>query len=131
LVSEGISQFTIHLLDLTYGPGGLIRAINLVFLLGRYSYTTLPGLGPTIRHGRIPYSDYKHGDQIELLSRPSDSQLDNLLLGLLRRAKNAGKIENLDLKETAFLKAEIEYLAEFDIMSYFKQSYPLMLGWAP
>lgn len=54
-VSERILLFFHHAQELSEMPGGLILAIDLVLLLGKYSYATLPGIGPTIGNGRVPY----------------------------------------------------------------------------
>jgi hypothetical protein len=129
-VSERILLFFHHAQELSEDPKGLILAIDLVFLLGKYSYSTLPGIGPTVGNGRVPYVVGLRGE-LPGFARPSDSQLDDFLLKLLYQAKDTGELTKIDLKkEVACLKAQIEYLAEFDITSYFKKSYPLMLRWA-
>lgn len=63
-------------------------------------------------------------------ARPSDTQLDDFLLKLLHKAKDTGELTKIDFKkEVSCLKAQIEYLTEFGITSYFEKSYPLMLSW--
>lgn len=110
-------------------------ALQLVILLGKYSYSTLPGLGPTCgASSLLPY--YKGRFQAEdverkLFVRPSDPLADELLLKLLNLAK--GTVDwneqfNLE-EEVCHLKTQIEYLAGFGIEGYFPKSYALMSSW--
>lgn len=129
-VSEGILQLKPEVEELGKKPQGLIPAIQLILLLGKYSYTALPLGGPTLGRGLIPYTNQRSQPQQEIHPRRSDSELDNLLLKLLEQAKSNNQLADLDLnKEVASLEAQIEYLAEFDIKGHFEQSHKLMLSW--
>ncbi|PVH80572.1 hypothetical protein DL98DRAFT_588170 [Cadophora sp. DSE1049] len=97
-------------------PGqGVVRAIDLAIYLGESSWSTSDDLGPLCGWSAEEY-------QVERLLDPI---LDEVLLDLVKQAREEDTTIELE-SQKATLKRSIDYLARYDINTYFPKSYELL-----
>jgi hypothetical protein len=109
-LSERLTPIVPRLRELGTMDGGLSLAFDLILYLGRQSYTEMGTVGNTLHR------------------RPSDSPSDELLLDLAGK-KRAEDEAFRPVKAVEMLKSDIEYLAQYNIHTYFPKSFKLLASW--
>ena len=126
-ISQGICEFIPEIEQISEMPHGLMPALELTFLLGKLSYTTLADVRPNFSFPRI--FGEREGNGKQRFDRPSDPLVDDLLCKLLKRVPGTSKWSGVSFeKEITSVRTQREYLADFGITGYFEKSLEVLSG---
>lgn len=117
-MSQGICKFIPEIEQISEMPHGVVPALELTFLLGKFSYTTLADVRPN-----YPFSKILGPDGKQSFSRPSDPLADDLVVKLVGKAEDLEEWKSFDVgKELKSLRKQREYLTDYGITGYFSKS---------
>jgi len=112
-LSAKMNPFLTRIRQLSYMETGQLQAFSLLLFWGRQSYPDM---------ATLYMSEGTH--------RPSDAEADEPLLDIASRLKEDDQYCS-PVMEVEMLQSEIDYLAEYEVKSYFPKSFRLLSTWVP